>query len=179
MAVRELLEFAPLLGLLAWAAVVDLRNRRIPNWMTGALVLSGLAQSGLAMWSLSSGQALAGLGAGVGLTFALFALGGMGGGDVKLFAGIGAWVGPALVFQIFVAETVIGMIIVLAQAARRRRMGVLMRNSAALVMNAAVTGDARCLEEPTQAGGDKGRLPYAVPALMATVAVLVLGWRWM
>jgi prepilin peptidase CpaA len=177
MAVREILPFAPLLGLLVWAAVIDLRSRRIPNWMTGALVASGLAQSALAFWSLSSGQAWAGLGAGFGLTFILFALGGMGGGDVKLFAGIGAWVGPMRVVEIFAAEAVIGMVIVLAQAMRRRRVGTLMRNSAVLVMNAAVSGDASCPEESEEAKGR--RLPYAVPALMATVGVLVLRWRWM
>jgi prepilin peptidase CpaA len=177
MAVREMLQFAPLLGLLVWAAVVDLRSRRIPNWMTGALVASGLMQSGLAFWSLSSGQAWAGLGAGFGLTFILFALGGMSAGDVKLFAGIGAWVGPMRVVEIFAAEAVIGMVIVLAQAMRRRRVGILMRNSAVLVMNAAVSGDASCPEESEK---NKGRLlPYSVPALAATVGVLVLGWRFL
>jgi prepilin peptidase CpaA len=180
MAMREFLQFVPLLALLVWAAVVDVRCRRIPNWMTGALVASGLAQSGLAFWSLSSGQAWAGLGAGFGLTFILFALGAMGGADVKLFAGIGAWVGPMRVVEIFAAEAVIGMLIVLAQAMQRRRVGTLMRNSAVLVMNAAVSGDLSCPEESQRSGqAGKKRLPYAVPALVATVAVLALGRRWM
>jgi len=42
-------------------------------------------------------------------------------------------------------------------------------------MNAAVSGDASCPEEP-QSPGER-RLPYAVPALVATVGVMVLGWR--
>src|SRR5438874_1022002 len=138
MSMRELLEFGPMLALLVWAAVVDLRSRRIPNWMTGALIATGLVQSGMAFWSLTSGQAWAGIGVGFGLTFVMFALGGMGGGDVKLFAGIGAWVGPVRVIEIFAAEAVIGMIIVIVRAMQRRRMGTLMRSSAALVMNAAV-----------------------------------------
>jgi prepilin peptidase CpaA len=173
MSMRELLEFGPMLALLVWAAVVDLRSRRIPNWMTGALVATGLVQSGMAFWSLTTGQAWAGIGVGFGLTFVLFALGGMGGGDVKLFAGIGAWVGPVRVIEIFAAEAVIGMVIVIVRAVQRRRMGTLMRSSAALVMNAAVSGDLSCPEE-TKAGAER-RLPYAVPALLATVAVL--GWR--
>jgi prepilin peptidase CpaA len=177
MSLREILPFAPLLGLLVWAAVVDLRRRRIPNWMTGALVASGLAQSGLAFWSLTSGQAWAGLGAGFALTFVLFALGGMGGGDVKLFAGIGAWVGPMRVLEIFAAEAVIGMVIVLAQAMRRRRVGTLVRNSAVLVINATVSGDLSCPPESENERAGEKRLPYAVPALVATVAVLVLGRR--
>jgi prepilin peptidase CpaA len=179
MAMREFLEFLPLFMLLAWAAVVDWRSGRIPNWMTGALVAGGLVQSGMAFWSLSTGQAWAGIGMGFALTFVLFALGGMGGGDVKLFAGIGAWVGPARVVEIFAAEAVIGMVIVVIRALQRRRMGMLMRSSAVLVMNAAVTGDMRCPEETKDVGVGERRLPYAVPALAATVVVLLAGRRWL
>ena len=178
MAMREFLEFLPMFVLLLWAAVVDLRSRRIPNWMTGALIAAGLVQSGMAFWSVSTGQAWAGIGVGFGLTFALFALGGMGGGDVKLFAGIGAWVGPTRVLEIFAAEAIIGMVIVVMRATRERRMGALARSSAVLVMNAAVRGDMSCPEEPSDAQG-KRRLPYAVPALMASLAVLLLGRRWL
>jgi hypothetical protein len=45
-------------------------------------------------------------------------------------------------------------------------------------MNAAVRGDMTCPDEP---GDDQGkrRLPYAVPALLATLAVLLSGRRWL
>jgi prepilin peptidase CpaA len=178
MAMREFLEFLPMFVLLLWAAVIDLRSRRIPNWMTGALIAAGLVQSGMAFGSVSTSQAWAGIGVGFGLTFVLFALGGMGGGDVKLFAGIGAWVGPTRVLEIFAAEAIIGMVIVVARALAERRMGALTRSSAVLVMNAAVCGDLSCPEEPSDAHG-KRRLPYAVPALVATVAVLLSGRRWL
>jgi prepilin peptidase CpaA len=178
MSMREFLQVLPMLLLLAWAAVVDLRSRRIPNWLTGALVAGGLVQSGMVFSSLSTGQAWAGIGVGFGLTFVLFALGGMGGGDVKLMAGIGAWVGPARVLEIFAAEAVIGMVIVILRAASERRVAALARGSAVLVMNAAVRGDMTCPDEP---GDDQGkrRLPYAVPALLATLAVLLSGRRWL
>ena len=63
-----------MVGLLAWATVVDVRSRRIPNWLTGALLLSGLAQSFLASHTVTPLQSLLGLLAGFGLTFVLFAL---------------------------------------------------------------------------------------------------------
>jgi prepilin peptidase CpaA len=179
MPIREFLELAPMLALLVWAAAVDARTRRIPNWLTGALVAGGLVQSGLAYASITPSQACAGLAVGFGLTFVLFALGGMAGGDVKLIAGIGAWVGPARVAEIFTAEALIGMLIVIIHAMLARRVGTLVRGSAVLVMNAAVSGDLTCPEDARNESMAGKRLPYAVPALLATVAVLASGRRWL
>src|SRR5690348_840469 len=41
----RLLALMPMFALLVWAVVIDLRSRRIPNWLTAALAVSGLAQS--------------------------------------------------------------------------------------------------------------------------------------
>ena len=40
---RELFPFIPMIALLIVAAIVDVRSRRIPNWLTASLVLTGLA----------------------------------------------------------------------------------------------------------------------------------------
>jgi len=73
--------------------VTDLRFRRIPNWACGVLFLAGVVASGFEqglsgiLWSL--GGAWAGL-----LAFLIFyALGGMGGGDIKLMAACGSLIG--------------------------------------------------------------------------------------
>ena len=49
-------------------------------------------------------------GAAVGLMtlLPLYAIGGMGAGDVKLMAGVGAWIGPWLTLWAFVATTLAG-----------------------------------------------------------------------
>ena len=179
MDMRAILDFLPLVVLLTWAVVVDLRTRRIPNWMTGAMVATGLVQSGMAHWSLTVGQAWGGLGVGFGLTFIMFALNAMGGGDVKMFAGIGAWVGPGRVFEIFAVTAIVGMVIVVWQAIQERRMKALLRGSAMIVMNAAVTGDLTCPQEPVKDPAGPRRLPKAVPTLIATVVVLFSGRRWL
>ncbi len=54
---------------------------------------------------------------GLGLLLPLYAIGGMGAGDVKLLAGIGAWVGPALTFGAFATSAVIGGLMALAMVA--------------------------------------------------------------
>jgi len=175
---RDMLFFLPLIVLLAWAAAIDLRTRRIPNWLTGALMASGLIQSGMGYWSLSLTQSWAGLGVGFGINFILFAINARGAGDVKLFAGVGAWVGPARVLEIFAASALVGLVIVLWQAVRERRMQTLVRNSAVIMLNAA-SGDLSSPEEPASPEASKQRLPYAIPTLVATILVLFSGRRWL
>src|SRR3954467_9492118 len=101
MSTPEMLAVVPMLLLLTWAVAVDVRCRRIPNWLTASLVMTGLTQSTLIFGALSPAQSVCGMLAGFGLTFIFFALGPMGGGDVKLYAGIGAWVGPGPITAIF------------------------------------------------------------------------------
>lgn len=76
------------------ATVCDLRSRRIPNWLVFPFFLAGLSFSTVARgWSglaYSIGGALL-----AALLLGLFHfLGGMGMGDLKLCASIGAWIGP-------------------------------------------------------------------------------------
>ena len=66
---------------------------RIPNWLTySGLIAALLVRTVLGGWANSWGG-LAGMLLAGGIFFLLFLLGGMGGGDVKLMAAVGAWVG--------------------------------------------------------------------------------------
>jgi prepilin peptidase CpaA len=103
----------------------------------------------------------------------------MGAGDVKLFAGIGAWLGPVGVVQVFVIERVVGLVLVVAQAVRMRRLKVVVVGSAVLAANAVVTRDLRCASAEEGADEKLTRLPYAVPTLIAVAAVVAGRWRWM
>ena len=78
---------------LAIATWTDLRSRLIPNWLTFSTI--GLALLAHAWFGGFPGLlfSLAGLGTGFGLFIALYVAGGMGAGDVKLMAAIGAVVG--------------------------------------------------------------------------------------
>jgi prepilin peptidase CpaA len=175
---HRLLPLAPLFALLIWAAIEDVRARRIRNWLTFSLILTGILQSFIGRGGISPGAA--GLGALVGfaLPLALFVLGAVGGGDVKLMAGVGAWLGPTAVFEVFCATALIGMVIVLAQAAMQGRLRVLSRNTAVLAINLIHVSDVGL--EHTTATGKSCRsvdkpLPYAVPVLLA-VTLLVFGF---
>src|SRR5438067_234175 len=113
---------APLIALLTWAATVDLRSRRIPNWLTFTMILSGIAMSVARVGMVSPGQSLTGFAVGFALPLTLFLLGAMGGGDVKLLAGVGTWLGAEGALKVFVIAAVVGAAIVLGQALIQRRL---------------------------------------------------------
>lgn len=170
----------PLLLLLGLATAMDVHGRRIPNWLTIGLAFGGIAQS-MAGWGLvPPTQSLLGLVVGFMALFLLFAIGAVGGGDVKLMAAVGAWVGPIPILAIFCIAAVVGMAIVLAQALWQGRVAILLRNSLVLVLNfvhiqqfgaehVAATGhSSHGVEKP---------LPYAAPIFAATALVLVAAWK--
>ena len=180
MSTYGLLMIVPALAMLAWAAIEDIRFRRIPNWLTFSLVLSGIAQSFTSHGATTPGSSLLGLLTGLGLTFGMFALGALGGGDVKLLSGIGAWFGPQCALAVFIVEALVGMILVLAQATAQGRMRVLLRNSAVVAINIAHVRELGV--EHAKATGQSSRsvdrpLPYAVPVLIAMAIVIGRSWR--
>jgi prepilin peptidase CpaA len=174
----HLLWMLPLLLMLIWTAIEDIRVRRIRNWLTFSMLISGLAESLLPGSHLGFEQSLLGFGAGFLIPFILFVLGAVGGGDVKLLAAIGAWVGAVASFKVYCLQAILGMIIVLVQAAWQGTLLKLGRNSAMLAVNlihleqvgiehASLTGQScRSVERP---------LPFAVPVLMAVVILALLG----
>jgi len=81
----------------AAAVVEDLARRRVSNWTSGVLLLSGFAVNGVQKgWH---GALAAAGGAAVGfMLFAVFYfLHGMGGGDIKLMTGFGSLLGPGTI----------------------------------------------------------------------------------
>ncbi len=177
---HRLLLLIPLIALLVWAAVQDLRSRRIRNWLTLSVAWSGLIGSLLLppdVAPVAPLQSVLGLLTGFALSFTLFALGAVGGGDVKLLAGIGAWVGPGNVLLIFIVRALVGLVIVLGQALAQGRLAVLFRNSAVLLLNLwhwNDVGTARLAETGHACRSIDRPLPFAVPVLVATVLVVVL-----
>ena len=88
---------------------------RIPNWLTLAGVVVGiglntfLAVDGLHWYDgYNWRSSLAGMGLAFLIYFPLYLLRGMGAGDVKLMAAVGALVGPLNWFGIFVLGSIFG-----------------------------------------------------------------------
>lgn len=176
MSTGGLLMCVPMMALLTWAAVIDLRVRRIPNWITVSLMLSGFAQSFTWAHTVTPLQALLGFLTGFGLTLVFFCLRAMGGGDVKLLAGLGAWLGPSATLVMFANVAILGMVFVLVHAACTGRLTRLFQNSTVIAFSLAATADGGAsLEQAADTGqalSSSSRLPYAVPVLLATLLML-------
>jgi prepilin peptidase CpaA len=96
----------PTVIVLAVACFTDLRSRRIPNWLVLPFLAAGILASGWFDGRQGLVESFLGLGLGLLIFGFLFWMGGMGAGDVKLCAAIGAWIGPN---QLFIALVITGM----------------------------------------------------------------------
>ena len=86
------------------AAATDLWKFKVYNLLTLPMLAGGLAASAaLGGWA-GLGASLLGAGFGFAILLVFFALGGVGAGDVKLLTAVGAWLGPYLTVQVFIAS---------------------------------------------------------------------------
>ena len=108
-------------ALLIWAAWIDGRQLRVPNWLTYPMVLSGLIYNTVANGYLGFEFGLWGMTVGLLTLMPLYAVGGMGAGDVKLMAGIGAWLGGPIAFAAFCVSVVVGAVMAIVMAYRSGR----------------------------------------------------------
>jgi prepilin peptidase CpaA len=105
------------------AAIIDGLKLKVPNWLTFPMVISGwiysAAFSPFAGWE---GLMYSVMGTVVGLALLMpaYAIGGMGAGDVKLLAGVGAWVWGTATLYAFAASAVVGGIIAVLMVLVRR-----------------------------------------------------------
>ena len=176
---QRIIPFVPLLAMLVIAAAVDLRRRRIPNWLTVPLMLAGLAQSCTAAATVTPLASLLGLLAGGGLSLPMFVLGVRGGGDVKLLAAVGTWLGPKGALLVYLAAAVAGMFLVLLQCTIQGRLLQLLNRTALVALNlrhVRLVGAGNAAYSLTSSRTVEKPLPYAVPIVIAVTAVL-LHWR--
>jgi prepilin peptidase CpaA len=155
------------------AAGWDLATRRIPNVLTvGAALAAFFVHGYIAGWS-GAGASLAGWAVGLVLFFPFFALGGMGAGDVKLLAAVGAWLGPAATVWVALYSSIAGAVMALVVAGFSGYLKQAYTNLFGLLMHWRVVGirPAPELMLSTQQGP---RLAYAVPVLAGLMVTLWL-----
>lgn len=167
--------YAPLFGLLLWAAMADIRARRVPNWISFGLAVSGIMLSLLPWGHIKASQALLGLSIGFALPLALYLLGALGAGDVKLVAGVGAWIGPVPVLVAFACAALVGMVLAIAKSVQQGRVREVLRDSVLLGASVAA-GSGGAIARPNLGTGVASRqrtLPFALAIASATIAVVV------
>ncbi len=109
------------IGLTLVAAVYDLRRREVPDWIGAVLVASAVAAIVAGVTDVTWTGLAVGAGLGFALTLPFYALGGLGGGDVKLVVALGAALGPFALLSTLFWVAVSGGALALLAAIRGRR----------------------------------------------------------
>lgn len=158
----------PTLAVLAVATFTDLRSRRIPNWLVVPFLPAGVAVSAWLHGWHGVGQSLGGFAMGAAIFGLLFCLGGMGMGDVKLCAAVGAWIGPSQLMIALVITGLAGGVMAVCWAAARGYLGSLFSGSADLVLGVKERG-LRTHPELVLSNPRAHKMPYAPAIAIGTL----------
>jgi prepilin peptidase CpaA len=102
------------------AAWIDGKQLKVPNLITYPMIVAGWMYSFAFFGWEGFGWSLIGTAVGLGLLMPAYAIGGMGAGDVKLLAGVGAWVWGTNTFYAFCVSAVLGGVIALGMVLYHR-----------------------------------------------------------
>lgn len=159
---------------LVLAAVIDGFELKVPNWVTFPFILGGLAYSTLAFGWEGLGWSLLGMVIGLALLLPAYAIGGMGAGDVKLLAGVGAWVYGTHTVYAFAATAVVGAVLAVAMVLVRRTW----KHHSAQFM--VILNEILVIRNPEQLSAIAAQrkpsmllLPYGIPIAIGTIGYFV------
>jgi prepilin peptidase CpaA len=144
------------------ACLMDLRERRIPNSITFGSAVAAMAYHAFTTGLTGLAFAVSGWGVGVLLFLPLFALRGIGGGDVKLLAAFGAWLGPGAVIWVALFGVLAGGVFALMISAWRGYTQQAFRNVWSMLNYWRVMG-IRPHPAITLDRSIGPRVPYALP----------------
>lgn len=156
------------------AAIIDGYKLKVPNWLTFPFIISGWCYSTLFFGWEGLGWSLAGTAVGLGLLLPAYAIGGMGAGDVKLLAGVGAWVWGTVTFQAFCVSVIAGAIIAVGMVLWTRTFAR-HRDQFMVILTEILT-----IRDPNQLAAIAAErkpsmllLPYGIPIAIGSIAYFV------
>jgi prepilin peptidase CpaA len=159
---------------IALAAVIcDVRTRRVPNLLTFGAALAALVFAFVTDGLTGLGWSLLSWTIGAALFFPMFALGGMGAGDVKLLAALAAWLGPADAVYLALFASMAGGVLALVVALARGYLGQAFSNVWLMLMHWRVAGPSP-VPGLTLRDTAAPRLAYAIPIAIGVLCTL---WR--
>ncbi len=152
------------------AAVIDGYKLKVPNWLTFPMILGGWAFGIATLGWEGLGWSLVGTGVGLALLLPAYAIGGMGAGDVKLLAGVGAWMGGSITLHAFCCSAIIGGTLALVMVLSR---GAWMRHRDLFW---TILGELTTIHNPAELSAIAAQrkstmmlLPYGIPIALGTI----------
>jgi prepilin peptidase CpaA len=158
------------------AAAIDMRTRRLPNWLTVPGFLAGLLYHTVTSGFSGLGYSLLGFLAGFALLFVLWIIGGGGAGDVKLMGALGAWMGPQLILVVFLLSAFIaavGSVAFVGIAAATQGFRHVQRRYLDRNRKVSAKQKRKGKEDPFSRGQKRRLMPYGLPVALSTWLVLV------
>jgi prepilin peptidase CpaA len=157
------------------AAVWDIKQRRIPNWLTYSGIGLGVVLRGLLFGWKGLGSAAQGCLFAGGIMFVFFAVRAMGAGDVKLMAAIGSLVGPRQSVVVLLATAICGGVMAIVYALYRGRMWATLRNVGSVLRFHAWAG-LQAHPELNLDNPETLRMPYGLAIAAGTLYALLAFW---
>jgi len=158
------------------AAVIDGIQLKVPNWITFPLIMTGWVYSAIAFgltgegWYVGLAWSLVGTAVGLFLLLPAYAVGGMGAGDVKLLAGVGAWVYGWTTFYAFCLSAIVGAVLAIMMVVAKGGIQKHTNQFRAILNEFAVIRDP---EQLSAIAADRKSsmllLPYGIPIAIGTI----------
>jgi prepilin peptidase CpaA len=130
----------PTFVVLVIAVAIDIRSRRIPNWLSLPFLVTGIVLSAWRGGLPGFERSIEGVGLALAVAGVLCYLRGMGMGDLKLFAAVGAWVGPGQLFFALIATGIAGGFLAAGYALWHRSLGKSLDSTGELLADFGKTG---------------------------------------
>lgn len=170
-------------------AVIDGWKLKVPNYLTFPIILSGWLLGLLHDFGLLAGTGEGGIGASLAgtalgflLLFPVYAIGGMGGGDVKMQMGFGAWIGAFygvglglwIVLFSFCIAVLIGGVIAIGMMALRGDFRTNWSNTRSILSDWLTAGSVgKVADQAAQRKPRMHLLPYGIPLCLGSVGYLI------
>jgi len=162
------------------AAVTDVWRFKVYNVLTLPLLASGLLYHGLREGPSGLVLSMLGMLCGFGVLLLFYLLGGYGGGDVKLLASFGAWLGVEATLYVFIASSLVAGLYALGLVLLYGRLGEIWKRWKVLWYRLVALGrhlgadDGYAVEQDRI---DRRRVvPFAAMLCLGVIATLVYLW---
>jgi prepilin peptidase CpaA len=163
------------------AAVTDLTRFKVYNVLTLPLLITGLVYHGMADGPGGLALSVIGMLLGAAILLVFYIMGGMGAGDVKLMAALGAWLGMPAVLYVFLASAlaagVYALVLMLAMgSAREVLVNLQIMWQRVVTVGRHLVAEDRVESEVNRPDRRRRVIPFAAMIAVGVVTLVVISW---
>jgi prepilin peptidase CpaA len=160
------------------ASVTDIWKFKVHNALTLPLLVGGLVYHAASGGWAGLGDSALGMLFGFACLLMFFVMGGMGAGDVKLMAGVGAWLGMPLTLHVFIASSLAAGAYAVVLLTIGRNLGETWTNLQILWIRLSMVGrhlggDNRIEAEVLRADRRRRLIPFAAMVAVGLIALMI------